>query len=73
MFALNSFSQSNPVMDIFPRGTVLHDNIPYNNDDDPKQLLDIYLPANISGKLPLVIFIHGGEWLSNVNMRAWDI
>jgi acetyl esterase/lipase len=27
--------------------------------------LDIYLPANAKGKLPLVILIHGGGWLSN--------
>jgi acetyl esterase/lipase len=28
-------------------------------------LLDIYLPANATGKIPVVIFIHGGAWLSN--------
>ena len=28
-------------------------------------MLDIYLPANAKGKLPLVIFIHGGGWFSN--------
>jgi len=52
-------------MDIFPDGTILHGNLQYNNDSDPKHLLDIYLPANAKGKLPLVIFIHGGGWLSN--------
>ena len=59
------FSQSNPVIDAFPAGTILHSNIPYNNDTLKKHLLDIYLPANAKGKLPLVIFIHGGGWLSN--------
>lgn len=59
------YSQNNPVMKIFPGGTVLHGNVPYNNDTLRKHLLDIYLPANASGKLPLVIFIHGGGWLSN--------
>ncbi len=59
------FSQSNPVMDIFPDGTILHGNLQYNSDTDPKHLLDIYLPADAKGKLPLVIFIHGGGWLSN--------
>lgn len=59
------FSQTNPVIDAFPKGTVLHGNIPYNNDDLPKHLLDIYLPANTKGKIPLVIFIHGGGWLVN--------
>jgi acetyl esterase/lipase len=37
----------------------------YNNDTIQKHLLDIYLPANAKEKLPLVIFIHGGGWLSN--------
>jgi acetyl esterase/lipase len=59
------FSQSNPVFDAFPAGTVLHGNVSYNNDTLQKHLLDIYLPANAKGKLPLVIFIHGGGWLSN--------
>jgi acetyl esterase/lipase len=59
------FAQTNPVMDAFPTGTILHGNIPYNNDTLQKHLLDIYLPANAKGKLPLVIFIHGGGWLSN--------
>lgn len=58
-------SQSNPMMKLFPPGTVLHGNIPYNNDTLRKHLLDIYLPTNVSGKLPLVIFVHGGGWLSN--------
>ncbi|WPP49151.1 alpha/beta hydrolase [Catalinimonas niigatensis] len=60
-----AFPQSNPVMNIFPEGTILHGNIPYNNDNLQKHLLDIYLPPNAKGKLPLVIFVHGGGWLSN--------
>jgi acetyl esterase/lipase len=59
------YSQTNPVIDAFPRGTILLGNVQYNNDTLRKHLLDIYLPANSSGKLPLVIFIHGGGWLSN--------
>ena len=63
--ASSGFSQTNPVIDAFPQGTILHGNIPYNNDTNPKHLLDIYLPANAKEKIPLVIFIHGGGWLSN--------
>ena len=59
------FAQNNPVVDLFPKGTVLHGNVPYNNDNLSKHLLDIYLPANAKGKIPLVIFIHGGGWLVN--------
>jgi acetyl esterase/lipase len=57
---------SNPFQKVFPEGTVIHDNIPYNNDTLKKHLLDIYLPPNAKGKkLPLVILIHGGAWLGN--------
>jgi acetyl esterase/lipase len=61
-----SYSQSvNPLMKSFPQGTILHGNIPYNNDTLKKHLLDIYLPANVKEKLPLVILVHGGGWWVN--------
>src|SRR4028118_2244268 len=60
-----AFSQTNRVIGLFPQGTILHGNVPYNNDTIQKHLLDIYLPANAKGKIPLVIFIHGGRWLGN--------
>ena len=63
--AIHGFSQTNPVIDAFPRGTILHANVRYNNDSLPKHLLDIYLPAGAKGKVPIVIFVHGGGWLSN--------
>src|SRR5687767_7293153 len=61
----HSFCQSNRVINIFPQGTMLHGNVPYNNDTLQKHLLDIYLPHNAKGKVPLVIFVHGGGWLTN--------
>jgi acetyl esterase/lipase len=65
LVAAHGLSQTNPVIDAFPQGTVLHSNVPYSNDNQPKHLLDIYLPANASEKIPLVILVHGGGWLSN--------
>jgi acetyl esterase/lipase len=65
LVASKGFTQTNPVIDAFPKGTIAIGNVPYNNDDLPKHLLDIYLPPNPKGKLPLVIFIHGGGWLVN--------
>jgi len=62
---LHGFSQNNPVIDAFPKGTVLHGNLPYNQDDLPKHLLDIYLPPDVKAKVPLVVFINGGGWLVN--------
>jgi acetyl esterase/lipase len=61
----DSFCQTNRVIDVFPKGTILHGNIAYNDDSLHKHLLDIYLPPNTKGKVPLVIFVHGGGWLSN--------
>ena len=61
----HGFSQTNRVLSIFPSGTILHGNVNYNNDTLRKHLLDVYLPANAKGKLPLVILIHGGGWLGN--------
>ncbi len=65
MVITRAFTQTNPVIDAFPEGTILYGNLPYNNDTLQKHLLDIYLPSDAKGKLPLVIFIHGGAWLSN--------
>lgn len=38
-------------------------NIEYVDDADARHTLDLYLPAN-SGEAPLVVFVHGGGWLS---------
>lgn len=60
------FSQRpNPVKHFFPEGTIFHENIPYAGDTIKKHLLDIYLPATSKGRLPVVVWIHGGAWLSN--------
>ncbi|PWK23831.1 acetyl esterase/lipase [Arcicella aurantiaca] len=48
-----------------PKATIIHGNVAYNNDTLKKHLLDIYLPAETKGKLPLVVFIHGGGWIGN--------
>src|SRR6478735_1712487 len=48
-----------------PKGTIIQGNVPYNNDTLKKHLLDIYVPADAKGKVPLVVLIHGGGWISN--------
>lgn len=63
--SLLSLSQTNPNIPFFPAGTILKGNIPYNNDTHQKHLLDLYLPKDAKGKIPLVILIHGGGWLTN--------
>ncbi|WP_229244115.1 alpha/beta hydrolase [Emticicia sp. CRIBPO] len=65
-FSSDLFSQSeNRVYKLFPQGTILHGNIPFNNDTLKKHLLDIYLPRDVKGNVPFVVFIHGGGWLVN--------
>lgn len=53
------------VQERLPEGTTIHGNIPYNNDTLVKHLLDIYLPPGAEEKVPVVVFIHGGGWISN--------
>ena len=64
-FLANAQQETNRVLKLFPQGTILHGNIPFNNDTLKKNLLDIYLPANAPKNLPLVVLIHGGGWIGN--------
>ena len=53
------------IQKIFPEATVFHQNIPYAGDTLKKHQLDIYLPAQAKGALPLIIWVHGGAWMMN--------
>ncbi len=61
----NSAQIFNPVRDVFPPGTVHYDNIPYANDTLKKHLLDVYVPPTGKSSYPIVVWIHGGAWMSN--------
>ncbi len=39
-------------------------DIPYADSDNPRQMLDLFLPAKraTDGPLPMVVWIHGGAW-----------
>jgi acetyl esterase/lipase len=50
---------------IFPQGTTTHQNVPYAGDTLKKHLLDVYLPAHGKKNLPLLIWVHGGGWMTN--------
>lgn len=65
LLGVTILAQSNPVIQSFPAGTVLYGDVAYHSDGHPKHLLDIYLPPQQKGKVPLVVFIHGGAWLVN--------
>src|SRR5690606_30898514 len=66
LLSTSAFAQvANPIAELFPKSTIIHNNIVYNNDTLKKHLLDIYMPANTTGKIPLIIWIHGGAWQTN--------
>jgi acetyl esterase/lipase len=64
-FTLAQPPSSSQVQARLPKGTIIHGNVSYNNDTLKKHLLDIYLPAGAKGKVPLLVFIHGGGWIGN--------
>jgi arylformamidase len=47
----------------FAAAPTVHRDLPYAGTRDPKQSLDVYIPADAkSGKRPIVFWIHGGGW-----------
>jgi acetyl esterase/lipase len=70
--ATTCFTQSSPVKNIFPEGTVFYQNIHYVNDTLQKHLLDIYLPPHAKKNLPLIVWIHGGAWMQNDKYSDMD-
>src|ERR1041385_7283361 len=65
IYTLHAYTQTSPVQNIFPSGTITYSNVPYANDTLKKHLLDIYLPQNATNNTPLVVWIHGGAWMMN--------
>lgn len=33
-------------------------------DEDPRQVMDVWLPNEGEGPFPLIVFVHGGGWVS---------
>jgi len=71
LFTILCFIQSlkaqttSPVQDIFPKGTITYSNVSYAHDTLTRHLMDVYLPPDTKGNLPLIVFIHGGAWMLN--------
>ena len=54
----------NPFKEIDPSQFKTHWlDVPYANED-PRQVLDLWLPNEGEGPFPLIVFIHGGGWVS---------
>ena len=45
-----------------PQGVQVLRNLPYVANGHERNRLDIYLPEKPTGRLPLVVWIHGGGW-----------
>lgn len=45
-----------------PPGTKAHHDLAYVPDGGERQTLDVYVPSDAKGALPLVVWIHGGGW-----------
>lgn len=45
--------------------TIVHGNVPYAGDTLKKHLLDLYIPRQARGNVPLIIWVHGGGWMHN--------
>lgn len=58
-------AQKSPVANLFPKETVIRQNINYGNDTVKRHLMDIYVPPGAKENLPLIVFIHGGAWMLN--------
>ncbi len=47
----------------WPEGIKESRDNPYVNDGNPMHLIDVCYPENATGKLPVIIDIHGGGWM----------
>ncbi|MFO0940727.1 MAG: alpha/beta hydrolase [Pirellulales bacterium] len=55
--------QAKPKVEL-PSGITWDFDVPYINDGDPAQRLDIYYPEQMTSQpLPLIVHIHGGGWM----------
>ena len=45
-----------------PKGVQALRNLPYVANGHERQRLDLYLPEKAEGRLPLIVWIHGGAW-----------
>lgn len=45
--------------------TITYNNVSYSNgDSDPAHQLTLYMPANAKNPTPVIVWIHGGAWMS---------
>jgi acetyl esterase len=60
-FAGNDASSENALERHVPSGLAVHNDLAYG--DDPDELLDLVLPGDVQGRLPVVLWVHGGGFI----------
>jgi acetyl esterase/lipase len=59
LFAQNPAKKKQPQL---PPGVEVHQDIEYAKHDGISLKLDLYLPQQIKGDVPVIVFVHGGGW-----------
>lgn len=69
----NSFAQNNKKEQLkMPEGFQVIQNIFYAGNKNKAQTLDVFIPENRKeGKLPALVFIHGGGWKGGSKKQAY--
>lgn len=60
-FASAALAQNPPSL---PAGVVAHRDLAYVTGGHAQQKLDLFLPEKTAGPTPLIVWIHGGAWVS---------
>ena len=53
-----------------PDGVKVLRDLPYVEGGHERNRLDLYLPKRVDGRLPLIVWIHGGAWLTGSKDRC---
>jgi len=58
---LSACSPFGPINLLVPKsGYAVHRGLAYGSD--PRQRLDVYVPAGVKGPMPVLLFFYGGGW-----------
>ncbi|NCD68152.1 alpha/beta hydrolase [Mucilaginibacter agri] len=63
---------NNPIIGLLPRGTIMFENLSYDDDTLTRHKLDIYVPPTGKTTYPVVVWLHGGGWRKGDKYSAMD-
>lgn len=64
-FSQNQIEKQTQKSILLPKKAKVYENIAYKSNNEKPVLLDIYTPRNSSSeKLPVLIYVHGGGWVT---------